>query len=92
MPAQIKQIHIWLQDKKDKWEEPDLPGSTGKPRPGKLVVLEPEGTSPVQLKLQIARELQKWIPKIRSYYVVMVVERSDQTLGYRVVIPKTVVV
>jgi hypothetical protein len=92
--AKITQIHLWMHDKTDTWREPEVINPrTGKPQKGKRIVLEPESDSLTGMKIQIAREIRKWTNtgKLKNYYVVIVVEKSDGEFAYRTVIPTTVV-
>ena len=91
----IAQLHLWLQNKQGTWTEPEVLRFSkqypdGKPARGKRIVLEPETQSIANIKLQIAKEIVKWRKQIESYYVVVVIERSDGTLGYRTIVPKIV--
>lgn len=97
--AKIIQLHIWLKDKKERWTEPEVLRQhtiDGKkamlPAPGKRLVIEPESDSLTQMKIQIARTVIPFRSKIRSYYVVAVVEKSDGEVAFRTIIPMTVIV
>lgn len=92
----IIQLHVWIQNKRKTWTEPEVMRFSkrypeGKPASGKRIVLEPETQSIPGLKIQIAKELAKWRPQLLYYYVVMVVEKSDGTPGYRTIVPKIVI-
>ena len=91
----IAQLHLWMKDKNNQWTEPEVLRFSkqypeGKPARGKRIVLEPESQNIAEMKLQIAKELVKWRKQIESYYVVVVIERSDGTPGYRTIVPKIV--
>jgi hypothetical protein len=87
----IIQLHVWMQNKSKSWETPEVPrGKDGHPSPGKRIVLEPESQNIISIKLQIAKELAKYRRELLNYYVVVVVERSDGTPGYRTIVPKVV--
>lgn len=90
--VKVIQIHLWIQNKNHTWTEPEVINRHGNEQPGKRIVIEPSGPSIVQMKLDVARELQRWIKKIQYYYVVVVVEKDDGEIGYRTIVPKTVVV
>jgi hypothetical protein len=90
-----------MKDKKGEWREPEVLRKRYEndkqvmvPSVGKRVVLEPESESLTGMKIQIAKELMKWRRKgkLKSYYVVAVAEREDGEIGYRTIIPQTVVV
>lgn len=92
--AKIIQIHIWLKDKRDRWREPEvLSGRSQKPMKGKRIVIEPESDSLTVMKIQVAREVMKWrnTGELRSYYVVVVVQKEDGDIAYRTIVPTTVV-
>jgi hypothetical protein len=91
----IIQIHVWIQNKRETWAEPEVlrfskQHPEGKPVRGKRIVLEPESQSITAIKMQIARELMKWKGQLLSYYVVIVVEKRDGAPGYRTIVPKIV--
>lgn len=91
----ILQLHLWIQNKQGTWSEPEVVRFSkkypdGKPARGKRIVIEPETQSLADIKLQIAREVVKWRNQIESYYVVVAIERSDGTTGYRTIVPKIV--
>jgi hypothetical protein len=91
----ILQLHLWIQNKRETWTEPEVIRFSkkfpeGKPSKGKRIVIEPESQSLPGLKIQLAKELEKWKAQIKYYYVVVVVEKSDGTPGYRTIIPKVV--
>lgn len=86
----VIELHLWVQNKDRTWST-----DTGrkKPTPGKRIVIDPPGSgSIVEMKIAVAKELQKLANKLEYYYVVVVVERNDGTPGYRTIVPKTVVV
>lgn len=91
--AKVIQLHLWMRDKRHKWTESEvINAKSQKPQPGKRIVLDIMTESITEMKLAVARELQKWLPKLDYYYVVAVVEREDGTIGYRVVVKTTTVV
>lgn len=90
--ATVIQLHLWIMDKKKTWTEPEVVNRHGNESPGRRIVIEPSGPSVVQMKLNVARELGKWMGKIIYYYVVAVVEKDDGSIAYRTIVPKTVVV
>ena len=93
----ILQIHLWMQNKKETWTEPEVLRFSklypeGKPQRGKRIVIEPDSQSLPAIKLQIAKELIKWRSQLLHYYVVVVVEKSDGSPGFRVIVKKQVIV
>jgi ribosomal protein S5 len=91
--AKVIQIHIWLKDKKERWREPEVVNPrSNKPMKGKRIVLEPESDSLTGMKIQVAREIQKWYRtgELLSYYVVVVVRREDGEIAYRTIVRTTV--
>jgi hypothetical protein len=91
----VIQLHLWMMDKKHKWTEPEVvkkdPDGKLYEAPGKRIVIEPSGPSVIQMKMDVARELDKWIKRLEYYYVVAVAEKSDGTPVFRTIVPKTVV-
>jgi len=92
----ILQLHLWIQNKRETWTEPEVLRFSkqcpeGKPSRGKRIVIEPESQSLAGIKLQIAKELVKYRNQLLYYYVVVVVEKSDGTPGFRTVVPKVVI-
>jgi hypothetical protein len=88
--TKIIQLHIWMQNKRMKWKEPEVinPHSK-KPQPGKRIVLDvSEGTGIPEMKVAVAQELEKYKKNILYYYVVAVVERDDGEIGYRTIVGK----
>lgn len=92
--AKIIQIHLWLKDKSEHWTEPEVTRPrTDKPMPGKRIVIEPHSDSLTEMKIQIAQELMRWrkTGRLKSYYVVVVVEQDNGDIRYRTIIPTTLV-
>lgn len=92
----ILQLHLWLQNKKETWTEPEVlrfskKHPEGVAIKGKRVVLEPESQSIASIKLQVAKELLKYRNQLKSYYVVVAVERSDGSAGYRTIVPRIII-
>jgi hypothetical protein len=87
----VVQLHLWIMDKKHRYREPEVLNKHNEPVPGKRIVIEPSGPSILQMKMDVAREIRKWVGKIEYYYVVAVVEKADGTPGYRTIVPKTLV-
>ncbi len=90
--AKVIQLHLWMQNKNHTWTEPEVVNRHGNEQPGKRIVIEPSGHSVVQMKLDVARELQRWLNKIQYYYVVAVVQDDNNEIRYKTIVPKTVVV
>jgi hypothetical protein len=89
--AQVIALHIWIQNKKETWREPEVVNKFGNKQRGKRIVLEIGENTPVaEMKIAVAEELEKYTGKIRYYYVVAVVQRDDGEVGYRTVVPKTI--
>jgi hypothetical protein len=89
--AQVIELHIWMQNKKETWNEPEVITSLGNAQRGKRVVLEiGEGTSINEMKVAVAKELDKYHGKLKYYYVVAVVQRDDGEVGFRTIVPKTI--
>lgn len=88
--ARVIELHIWMQNKKETWREPEVINQFGNEQRGKRVVLDvAENTSIAEMKVAVATELDKWIEQLRYYYVVAVVQRDDGTVGYRTIVPQT---
>jgi hypothetical protein len=93
--AKVIQLHVWMQNKRGTWTESEVmtkQPSTGKmvPHKGKRIVLDVETESISTMKIAIAHVLKKYLRQIKYYYVVAVVQREDNTIGYRTIIPKVV--
>jgi hypothetical protein len=90
--ARVIQLHLWIQNKKETWKEPEVINRFGKEQRGKRIVLDvDEGTAIATMKTAVAKELDKRIKQLRYYYVVAVVQRDDGEIGYKTIVPKTVV-
>lgn len=93
--AKVIQLHIWMQNKKGTWIEKEVQHkkpSTGEmiPHPGKRLVLDIETQDINTMKIACAEALKKYMKQIKYYYVVAVVQREDETIGYRTIVPKVV--
>ena len=90
--ARALELHIWMQNKKQTWTEPEVVNRLGKHQRGKRIVLElKEGTTVAEMKVAVATELDRWRKQLRYYYVVVVAQRDDGRIGYRTIVPKTIV-
>jgi hypothetical protein len=88
--AHVIELHIWMQNKKETWHEPEVVNRFGNEQRGKRIVLDIEENTPIaEMKIAVARELDKWITQLRYYYVVAVVQRDDGEIGFRTIVPKT---
>jgi hypothetical protein len=92
----VLELHVWIQNKKETWTEPEVLRFSkaypeGRPSRGKRLVMIPESQVLNSMKLQIAKELAKWRSQLAYYYVVVAVEKSDGTTGYRTIVPKQMV-
>ena len=89
--ARVIELHLWIQNKKETWKEPEVVNRFGKEQRGKRIVLEvAEGTGIPEMKVAVAKELDKYVKQLRYYYVVAVVQRDDGEIGYRTIVPKTI--
>jgi hypothetical protein len=89
--ARVIELHLWIQNKKETWREPEVVNRFGVEQRGKRIVLEiAEGTGIPEMKVAVARELDKYVKKLRYYYVVAVVQRDDGEIGFRTIVPKTI--
>ena len=88
----IEELHIWAIDKKGQWYTPGI--RNGKPWDfrGKQIVIVPRSQSIAQMKIDVALELSRIKPKLESYYVVAVAQKSDGTPIYRTIVPMTVII
>jgi len=88
--AELIEIHIWMQNKRKTWTEPEVINPhSGKPQPGRRVVLDVgPGTSVAELKVSIAKELEKVTKELLYYYVVAVMQKDDGQIGYRTIVRK----
>lgn len=87
--AKIKELHIWMQNRKMNWKEPEVVNSQGKMQKGKRVVLEiADGTPVAEMKVEVAKILKQYKKQLLYYYVVAVVEREDGEFGFRTIVPK----
>lgn len=87
--TKIKELHIWMQNKRKTWTEPEVLNSRGQIQKGKRIVLEiAEGTTIPEMKVAVAKELIKYKKQLLYYYVVAKVERDDMEFGYRTIVPK----
>jgi len=91
--SQVIELHVWMQNRQMNWKESEVINPhSGKPQPGKRVVLEVgEGTSIPEMKVEVARILDKNIKHLLYYYVVAVMQKDDGQIGYRTIVPKTVI-
>ena len=88
--ARVIELHIWMQNKKETWKEPEVINRFGNEQRGKRIVLDvAENTTTDEMKVAVATELEKWITQLRYYYVVAVVQRDDGEVGFRTIVPKT---
>jgi NAD(P)H-flavin reductase len=89
--ARIIELHLWVQNKKETWRESEVVNRFGVEQRGKRIVLEiAEGTGIPEMKIAVAKELDKYANKLRYYYVVAVVQRDDGEVGFRTIVPKTI--
>lgn len=87
--AQVISLHIWVQNKKERWKEPEVVNRFGREQRGKRIVLDlDEGTSIAEMKIAVAKELDRFAGKLRYYYVVAVLQREDGKIVYRTIVPK----
>lgn len=88
----IKELHIWMQNRRMNWKESNVKNSSGRSQPGKRIILDIEPGTPVaEMKIAVAEELIKYKKELLYYYVVAVVERDDGEMGYRTIVPKVYV-
>jgi hypothetical protein len=88
--ARVIELHIWMQNKKETWHEPEIINQFGNDHRGKRIVLDiEENTTIAEMKIAVATELDKYITQLRYYYVVAKVQRDDETIGYRTIVPQT---
>jgi hypothetical protein len=78
--ANVTKLYVYYYDKRE-WKSPVDHGERLK------IEITPSGPNAIQMKLDVARVLKKFIRKIKKYYVVAEVEKSDGTYGYRTVVP-----
>jgi hypothetical protein len=89
--AQVIQLHIWIQNKRETWKEKEVVNRFGNEQRGRRIVLDIEEKESVsEMKIRVAEELDKYAGKLRYYYVVAVVQRDDGEIGYRTIVPKTI--
>lgn len=89
--ARVIELHLWIQNKKETWKEPEVVNRFGKEQRGKRIVLEvAEGTGVAEMKVAVAKELDKYQKQLRYYYVVAVVQRDDGEVAFRTIVPKTI--
>jgi hypothetical protein len=89
--ARVIELHLWIQNKKETWNEPEVINRFGTAQRGKRIVLEiAEGTGIPEMKIAVAKELDKYVKKLRYYYVVAVVQRDDGDIGYRTIVRKVI--
>lgn len=89
--ARVIELHLWIQNKKETWKEPEVVNRFGREQRGKRIVLEvAEGTGIPEMKVAVAKELDKHVKQLRYYYVVAVVQRDDGEVGHRTIVPKTI--
>jgi hypothetical protein len=87
--TKIKELHIWMQNRRMNWKEPEVVNSQGHLQKGKRIVLEiADGTPVSEMKIAVAEELIKYKKQLLYYYVVAAVERDDGEFGYRTIVPK----
>jgi hypothetical protein len=78
-----------MQNKRETWTEPEVINRFGNVQKGKRIVLDiAEGTSIPEMKVAVARELDKYIKQLKYYYVVAVVQRDDGELGFKTIVRK----
>jgi hypothetical protein len=88
--ARVIELHLWIQNKRETWHEPEVVNKFGNQQRGKRIVLEvPEGMSIPEMKILVAETLDKYIGKLKYYYVVAMVRREDGEYGFRTIVPKS---
>jgi len=89
--ARVIELHLWIQNKKETWKEPEVVNRFGKEQRGKRIVMDiGEGTGIPEMKVAVAKELEKYTKQLKYYYVVAVVQRDDGDIGFRTIVPKTI--
>jgi hypothetical protein len=90
--ARVIALHIWIQNKKETWKEKEVVNRFGNAQRGRRIVVDIEEGTPVsEMKIAVAKELDKYAGKLRYYYVVAQVQRDDGEYGYKTIVPKTIV-
>lgn len=89
--ARVIELHLWIQNKKETWRDPEVVNRFGHEQRGRRIVIDiAEGTAISEMKIAVAEELEKYAGKLRYYYVVAVVQRDDGEVGFRTIVPKTI--
>lgn len=98
---QVIQLHVWMQNKKETWTDPEVLVARTDPRDGrkkmfphvgKRAVLDVENMTIPAMKSAVAELVDSYLQKgLKYYYVVAVVQRDDGEIGYKTIVPKTVV-
>jgi len=82
MAVEIDELHLYWYSTKH-WKDEKNRG------PRSRVVIYPSGQASVQIKLDIAKTINK-LKYVKQYYVVAQVTRSDGSTGYRVIVPMVI--
>jgi hypothetical protein len=90
--AKVIALHVWMQNKRETWTEPEVTNRFGRVQRGRRVILDvDEGTTIPEMKIAVAEELKKHIRDLKYYYVVVQVQRDDGDYGFRTIVPMTII-
>ncbi len=82
--ANVIKLYVYWYDKRE-WKSPVEHGERQR------IEISPSGPSAIQMKMDVARVLSKIIRRVKQYYVVAEVEKSDGTSAYRTIVPMVIV-
>jgi hypothetical protein len=89
--AITKELHVWMQNKRETWTEPEVINKWGQEQKGKRIVIEvSEKTTIPEMKIAVAEQLERFRKQLKYYYVVAVVEKEDGTFAYKTIVKKVV--